>query len=130
MTVERRQGNASPRRATEGVVFYYQHREDDPSAYEIDRECRKQGAFHCGYHFVITKNGIVQHGRSIDEVGLHSRRRYINENYVGVLVITDDDAHNMDDEQTHACDFLVLRLEEQYGNKKKGWMVTMHENLN
>ena len=45
----------------------------DIGAKEIDLWHRQRGFLKIGYHFVIRRDGTVEHGRSIDEPGAHAR---------------------------------------------------------
>ena len=38
----------------------------------VERKCRLRGAFSCGYHYVISRDGIIQSGRKLDEAGNHT----------------------------------------------------------
>ena len=52
---------------------------------EIDSWHRKRGFFSCGYHFVITRNGTVQIGRKLDEVGGHAKG--FNHRSIGICLV-------------------------------------------
>lgn len=43
----------------------------DIGAAEIDRMHRERSFMKIGYHFVIRRNGVIEKGREIDEVGAH-----------------------------------------------------------
>jgi N-acetylmuramoyl-L-alanine amidase len=45
--------------------------EQDIGAKELDRMHRERGFLKIGYHFVIRRNGNIESGRSVDEVGAH-----------------------------------------------------------
>ena len=60
----------------EGIAF---------NANDIDR-WHKQKGYNCiGYHYVITLDGVVQSGRSIEEVGAHCLNH--NKNSIGICYI-------------------------------------------
>lgn len=52
---------------------------------EIDRWHRERGFLRIGYHFVIRRDGTVEKGRDIDEVGAHARPW--NGNSVGICLV-------------------------------------------
>ncbi len=37
----------------------------------VERKCRLRGALSCGYHFVISRDGLVEKGRALNEAGNH-----------------------------------------------------------
>ena len=51
----------------------------------IDSWHRKRGFFSVGYHYVITRNGTVQIGRKIDEVGGHAKG--FNHRSIGICLV-------------------------------------------
>ncbi|MCD7896351.1 MAG: N-acetylmuramoyl-L-alanine amidase [Planctomycetaceae bacterium] len=38
----------------------------------VERKCRLRGALSCGYHYVISRDGVVETGRGLDEAGNHT----------------------------------------------------------
>lgn len=52
---------------------------------EIDQWHRKRGWLKIGYHFVIRRDGTVEKGRDIEEVGAHVLNH--NSNTVGVCLV-------------------------------------------
>ena len=42
-------------------------------AAEIDRWHRERGWLKIGYHFVIKRDGTIEEGRHVDEVGAHAK---------------------------------------------------------
>lgn len=38
----------------------------------VERKCRLRGALSCGYHYVISRKGIVESGRPLSEWGNHT----------------------------------------------------------
>ena len=52
---------------------------------EIDRWHRQRGFNKVGYHFVIKRDGTIQEGRKLDEVGAHVKGH--NSQSVGVCVV-------------------------------------------
>ena len=60
-----------------------------PSAHvdakEIDRWHRQKGWLKIGYHFVITRDGVLQKGRDLDEVGAHVKG--YNHKSIGICMV-------------------------------------------
>ena len=71
------------------------HCSDSPDAFdigmrEIDQWHLQRGflatsGIHCGYHFVIRRNGIVEVGRMINEIGAHVEGA--NEDSIGICLV-------------------------------------------
>lgn len=59
--------------------------DQDIGAAEIDRWHRRRGFFKVGYHYVIRRNGTIEHGRSITEIGAHAQPW--NSKSVGICLI-------------------------------------------
>lgn len=57
----------------------------DIGAAEIDKWHKDKGWSGIGYHYVIKRNGDIESGRPIHEVGAHCKGR--NEHSIGVCVI-------------------------------------------
>lgn len=51
----------------------------------VERKCRMRGAFSCGYHYVISRDGTVQSGRKLDEAGNHTLG--FNDRSIGVCLV-------------------------------------------
>ena len=51
----------------------------------IDSWHRKRGFFSAGYHYVLTRNGTVQIGRKLDEVGGHAKG--FNHRSIGICLV-------------------------------------------
>lgn len=71
----------------------------DADAAMIDRWHRQKGFFKIGYHFVVKRDGTVQTGRRLDEIGAHvSGLNYCS---VGICLVggvrRDKDADGKDD---------------------------------
>lgn len=65
---------------------------------EIDQWHRKRGFIKVGYHFVIRRNGLVEAGRAVDEVGSHVAGH--NSNSVGICMVG-----GLDDKLKPAAEF-------------------------
>lgn len=57
----------------------------DIGAKEIDRWHRERGFLKIGYHFVIRRNGSVEKGREVNEVGAHAKPW--NNRSIGVCLV-------------------------------------------
>lgn len=57
----------------------------DIGAEEIDRWHRSRGFFRIGYHYVIRRDGTVETGRELDQMGAHVRGH--NKHSVGVCMV-------------------------------------------
>lgn len=57
----------------------------DIGAKEIDRWHREKGWLKIGYHFVIRRDGTVEKGREINEVGAHAEN--YNSHSVGICMV-------------------------------------------
>lgn len=51
----------------------------------IDRWHREKGYLKIGYHFVIKRDGVIEIGRQVDEVGAHAKG--VNDRSVGICMI-------------------------------------------
>jgi len=94
----------------------------DIGAKEIDRWHRAKGYFRIGYHFVIRRDGTVEHGRELNEVGAHAYG--VNERSVGICLVggvADDNKtpqNNFTDAQFNTLEQLVSELERQFPTAK------------
>jgi N-acetyl-anhydromuramyl-L-alanine amidase AmpD len=52
---------------------------------EIDRWHRQRGWLKVGYHYVIRRDGTVETGRRLDEVGAHAQG--VNEKSIGICLV-------------------------------------------
>ena len=57
----------------------------DIGAKDIDRWHRQRGWRKIGYHYVIRRNGDIEQGRELDEIGAHCRG--LNATSVGVCLV-------------------------------------------
>jgi N-acetyl-anhydromuramyl-L-alanine amidase AmpD len=90
-------------------------------AKEIDRRDREKQKFGIGYHFVIRRDGTIDRGRNVDEIGLHVRN--YNDCSVGVCLIGGKDrsgspAPSFSHEQMAALRELLEDLLEDYPDAK------------
>ena len=82
-------------------------------AKEIDRWHRQRGWRKIGYHFVIRRDGIVEEGRELGEVGAHAKG--FNSKSVGICLVGGIDEegnpeNNYTDEQWKALEELVNQM--------------------
>lgn len=82
-------------------------------AKEIDRWHRQRGWRKIGYHFVIRRDGIVEEGRELGEVGAHAKG--FNSKSVGICMVGGIDEegnpeNNYTDEQWKALEELVNQM--------------------
>ncbi|OQW34841.1 MAG: hypothetical protein A4E20_01305 [Nitrospira sp. SG-bin2] len=70
-------------------------------AKEIDRWHRKRGWLKIGYHFVITRDAVLQKGRDLDAPGAHVQGH--NHEAIGICLVggTKDDWKTPEDNFTH-----------------------------
>lgn len=75
------------RKGTEEIIIHCAatRPEQDIDAREIDRWHRQKGWLQIGYHFVIKRDGSIEIGRDVDDVGAHARGH--NSYSVGVCMI-------------------------------------------
>ncbi len=90
----------------------------DIGAKEIDRWHRTKGWFRIGYHFVIRRDGSIEYGRELSEVGAHAYG--VNDRSVGICLIggVKEDGKTAQDNFTNAqwvsLEKLVNELEDQF----------------
>lgn len=102
----------------------------DIGAKEIDRWHRSKGWFRIGYHFVIRRDGSVELGRELNEVGAHTL--HYNDRSVGVCLVggmqeaTKKPENNFTQAQWETLDKLIGELEQQFPQAK----VLGHRDLN
>ena len=65
------------------AVIHHTATDKDLSVNDIDRIHLERGWDGIGYHFLIRKNGIIQHGRNISKLGAHARGR---NRYIGIAL--------------------------------------------
>jgi len=95
-------------------TIFLHHSESDIDSHdniETIREWHLQRGFSdIGYHFVITKNGVVNIGRPIDKVGAHAKG--YNSHSVGICLTGDD---RFSDEQFEGSAKLIKSLFVVFG---------------
>ncbi|MGO3983368.1 N-acetylmuramoyl-L-alanine amidase [Pseudomonas sp. SAS7] len=93
----------------------------DIGAADINRWHRAKGWRCIGYHFVIRRNGVVEKGRELDQIGAHVEGHNINS--VGICMaggVTEADINvpenNFTPEQFASLKHLLGELKEKYPN--------------
>ena len=89
----------------------------DVDAETIDRWHRERGGLKIGYHYVIKRDGTVETGRELEEVGAHAKGH--NAISVGICLIgglseDNEPENNFTDEQWDALGTLVDSLKAKY----------------
>jgi len=86
---------------------------------DIDAWHRHRGFLGCGYHLIIKRDGTVEHGRGLDEVGAHARG--FNHNSIAVALVggvTEEDVNvpenNFTDNQFTSLREVLTELKEAY----------------
>lgn len=86
---------------------------------DIDRWHRERGFAKVGYHFVIRRNGTVEKGRELDEIGAHVEG--YNSVSIGICMAGGIDKNgkseaNFTDDQYHALAVLLHELAPKFPN--------------
>lgn len=97
----------------------------------IDRWHRERGWLGIGYHFVITRDGVVQKGRELDAVGAHVEGH--NHESIGICLAGGVDTSlpakpeaNFTGDQYHALAMLLSTLLQQFPKAQ----IVGHRDLN
>jgi len=106
----------SERKETDYIVIHCSATKPSMShvdAKEIDRWHRQRGWRKIGYHFVIRRDGVVEEGRELGEVGAHAKG--FNSKSVGICLVggIDDEGNpenNYTDEQWKSLEELVNQM--------------------
>lgn len=93
--------------------------DSDIGAKEIDSWHKKQGFSSIGYHFVICRNGDIEAGRPVQEMGAHCKGQ--NANSIGICLIGGIDENgksqnNFTDKQFQCLKLLVKKLQNEFPN--------------
>ena len=56
------------------------------TAADLERQHRSQGCLSIKYHFVICRDGTVDAGRALNQIGLHANRQY-NKCSIGICLV-------------------------------------------
>ena len=104
-----------PRRKETNRVTFHHSASDFGDAETIHKWHTERGFACIGYHFVITKDGTIEHGRKLQLVGAHNAGR--NADSIGVCVIGHFGKYPMTAPQEEACARLYHDLCRAYGKK-------------
>lgn len=90
---------------------------------DIDRWHRDNGWKRCGYHFVVTIDGLIEVGRPIEMIGAHCLGQ--NKTSIGIAYVGGVNAKGVNDDtrtsqQRVALETLVKALTEKYHCKTYG----------
>ena len=88
------------RKKTTTIIFHHSLADWSP-AYMIEIWHKMKGWSGIGYAFVIRKDGTMEHGRDIDEVGAHAFGR--NKTSIGICMEGDFRKYEPTLEQLNAC---------------------------
>jgi N-acetylmuramoyl-L-alanine amidase len=109
------------RKATDYIVIHCSatRPSQDIDAKEIDRWHRSRGWLKIGYHYVIKRDGTVEDGRDMMDVGAHAKG--YNHKSIGVAMIggvTEEDHTKAEDnftpKQWEALDNLLRKLTDKF----------------
>jgi len=83
---------------------------------EIDRWHRQEGWWGIGYHYVIRRDGTIEAGRPLDEVGAHAAGH--NHQSIGIVLVGGKSAkkkptNNFKPEQFEAAEHLLKQLDDR-----------------
>lgn len=88
---------------------------------EIDRWHRNRGFLKIGYHYVIRRDGTLEFGRPLDEVGAHTEG--FNSESIGICLVGGVDSSklqkpedNFTDDQKESLRMLLLGLKKLFPN--------------
>ena len=80
----------------------------------VERKCRLRGALSNGYHYVISRTGLVEKGRALDEAGNHTLG--YNQMSLGVCLV--GMPGKATEAQKESLRALLADLKEQYPDAK------------
>lgn len=86
----------------------------DPSAEDIDRAHKQRGWAGIGYHFVVRKQGLIENGRPVQDVGAHASQLGMNRKSVGIVLSGHHDQEEPTAIQMEALLGLIQGLRERY----------------
>ena len=88
---------------------------------EVDAWHRHRGFFGCGYQLIIRRDGVVENGRNIGDVGAHAKG--YNHNAIGIALVggvTEDDVsiseNNFTEIQFDVLSDVITTLQLSYGD--------------
>jgi len=102
------------RKETNRIIFHHSL-SDAGDVKEIREWHKKKGFSDIGYHYVITRSGIILDGRELGTVGAHALHR--NADSIGVCMIGNFNNYKPANIQLTACVTLYRMLNKMYGKK-------------
>lgn len=75
------------------------------TAADLERQHRAQGCLSIKYHFVIRRDGTLEAGRPLDQIGLHASRQWNNQS-IGICMVGGMG--------THAANYTLPQFETLY----------------
>lgn len=109
------------RKATDLIIIHCSATPDDRDigAHEIRQMHRERGFIDIGYHYVIRRDGTLEGGRAVNQIGAHCKGH--NDRSIGVCLVGGVDflgnySANFTDAQMETLRELLDRLKEQYPN--------------
>lgn len=81
------------------------------NSWHEDRGWKSPAGISCGYHYIIRRNGVIECGRLIDEIGAHARGH--NTPSIGICLIG---RQEFDEKQFESLRRLVASLLDRYPN--------------
>lgn len=85
------------RKTTSAIIVHCSATPEDADigAKEIDRWHRARGFSKIGYHYVIRRDGTLEHGRPVAEVGAHCKEDGMNRVSIGICLVGGVDADDI-----------------------------------
>jgi len=81
---------------------------------EIDRWHKERGWKGIGYHYVIRRDGTIEYGRPVGDIGAHTRGQ--NRNSIGICWVGANGADNRTYDQKQAMIILIKSIVVVCGN--------------
>ena len=121
--------NMDRRKFTSAIVIHHagMTRDEDISLKSIHQMHLNNGWAGVGYHFIVHKNGVIEHARPIERVGAHAYKH--NRYTVGICMTGNLDIGVPTIEQTLATEKLVAALCFQYDIAPSSQTIFGHRDL-
>jgi len=103
-------------RYPDGIVLHHSASSWAGVNTEVIREWHlSRGFADIGYHFVITKEGVIEEGRPLKYKGAHCKAQQKNHTSIGVCLVGDSTKDGFKPIQRKALVYLIGYLEARYG---------------
>lgn len=99
---------------------------------EIDRWHRARGFFKIGYHLVIRRDGTVEVGRKIEEIGAHCKDGGMNRCAIGICLVggvSEADVKVAEDNFTKAQKVSLFGVIKQLRTEHSGLTILGHRDV-